>query len=145
MLDKMSNLLALQICNDKDGLEGKIFRIPRFIEVQCRKLEILEEMALASAPWPAPVSSLPWIHLAPWGAMHICMGTLQPGSSSSIYSPSTSHKQPRFGDRPALGVCTPAMSLTLGRIDPGKNLVQAQDKSWAIWTMNSGSQVSSIV
>lgn len=68
--------------------------------------------------------------------------------SQEVQAPS-SHPAPPTnscdGDCPALGVCTPAMSLTLGRIDPGKNLVQAQDKSWAIWTMNSGSQVSSIV
>lgn len=67
--------------------EAKSFRILRFIEVQCQKLEILGEMALASA------------HGLP----------LFPPFLDCISSPSTSHKQLPFGQCPALGMCIPAM------------------------------------
>ena len=109
--------------------KAKISRIFRFMEVQCQKLEILKEMTLASVHGlPLFLPFLDSIQLHE-GAMPICMETLQPGNSSSIYLPRTFHKQLHFGNCPSIGVHKPAMSLTLWRLDPGNKPVPDQNKS----------------
>ena len=61
--------------------------------------------------------------------------------------PLTKHlpQQLVFSHPAGLEVPTPAMPLTLGSMDPGKKPMSAPAMIWAVWTVNSGSQVPRLV
>lgn len=110
--------------------KARIFRILGLIGVPCQNLVILEEMALAPAHGPS--AFLPTADSILTVGGHAWMRTLQAGNSISTHLPVTPHKQLPFGHHSGLGVHTPVMPLTLGRMDPGKKLVLAQGMSWAM-------------
>ena len=93
-------------------------------------------------PCPQPTSLTPSCTVKSRASF---MGT--PGAREFKLYPLTEHlpQQLVFSHPAGLEVPTPAMPLTLGSMDPGKKPVSAQAMSWAIWTVNSGSQVSRLV